>query len=113
MGTAQHPSQPAFAIDVVPDRSEVAVVPTGELDLTSAEDLGQEVQRLWDVGFDHVLVDLRRLSFMDSTGLHLLLRLRDAAGHDGKRLTLVPGPSHVQRVFELTSTRSRFAWRDH
>ncbi|WP_028059993.1 STAS domain-containing protein [Candidatus Solirubrobacter pratensis] len=32
-----------------------------------------------DAGFDHVIVDLRALDFVDSTGLRLLLELNSAA----------------------------------
>lgn len=51
---------------------------------------------------DLVVVDLRRLAFMDSTGLHTVLRIQRGAHDAGRRFALVRGPDQVQRLFELT-----------
>lgn len=84
---------------------------TGELDLASADVLEREVRRLRVAGFDRVVVDLRRVDFMDSTGLRLLISLRNTAKREGHRLLIVPGPRQVQRIFDLTATRGLFDWR--
>lgn len=102
-----------FSVHVVPNRSEVAVVPAGELDLSCADQLEREVEGLWAVGFDRVVVDLRRLAFIDSAGLQVLMNLRNAARRDGRDLKLVPGPWSVERIFEVTGTRGLFDWRDY
>ena len=54
-----------------------------------------------------VLLDLSGLTFMDSTGLVALLRLRDTLGG---RLALVPGPERVQELFALTGTAALFGF---
>lgn len=100
-----------FSISVAPDRAEVAVIPAGELDLASAGLVEDEVRELRRVGFDRIVIDLRRLGFLDSTGLRSLLTLRNDAKRDGHRLELVPGPRQVQRVFDITATRGLFDWR--
>ena len=109
------PAQPPepFSVAVVPDRREVAVVPEGELDLATADALDDEVRELRASGFEHILVDLRRLTFLDSSGLRVLLTLRNDAVREGHTLKLVPGPRSVQRVFEITGTRGLFDWRDY
>jgi anti-anti-sigma factor len=48
-----------------------------------------------------VIVDLRRLSFMDVAGLRVLLTARQAALERGRRLAFVRGPRAVQRLFSL------------
>jgi anti-anti-sigma factor len=106
------PYQP-FAVSVVPDRREVAVVPHGDLDLSTVDQLAREVRELREVGFEEVLLDLRHVDFIDSSGLRLLLSLRNDAKRDGHVLRLVPGRREVQRIFELTATRSLFNWRDY
>lgn len=98
-------------VTVVPDRAQVAVVPVGELDLGTVGRLEEEVRELRTSGFDHIVVDLSRLGFLDSTGLRILLSLRNDAKRNGHRLELVPGPRAVQRVFELTATKSLFDWK--
>ena len=100
-----------FSISVVPDREEVAVIPAGELDLASAELVEREVRDLCRSGFDRIVLDLRQLEFLDSSGLRALLSLRNDAKRDGHRLELVAGPRRVQRVFEITATRGLFDWR--
>jgi len=49
---------------------------------------------------------------MDSTGLRLLISLRNTAKREGHRLMVVPGPRQVQRIFDLTATRGLFDWRE-
>jgi anti-anti-sigma factor len=102
-----------FSVAVVPDRREVAVVPTGELDLVSVDAVDREVRELVRAGFDQIVLDLRRITFLDSSGLRLLLSLRNDAAREGHKLRLVPGPAEVQRVFQLTATRHLFSWRDY
>jgi anti-sigma B factor antagonist len=101
---------PAFHCDVIPERDRVRVAPVGELDLLTAPQLERTVRELLASGFDHVVLDLAELRFLDSTGLHLILSLRASADAAGHRLELRPGPPPVQRVFELTGTldRARF-----
>ena len=112
MSALEARSHEPFSLSVVPNRQEVAVVPSGELDLSCVDRVEQQVRELRAAGFDQIVIDLRRLLFIDSTGLRLLLSLRDDAQRDGHDLTLVRGPQAVQRIFELTATRGLFAWRD-
>ncbi len=109
---ATHAAAPVepFSITVVPQRERVAVVAVGELDLSCADELGAEVRTLREVGFEHVVVDLRDVRYIDSSGLRVLLALRGDAERDGHRLTLLPGPRPVQRIFELTATDELFSW---
>jgi hypothetical protein len=62
-------------------------------------------------GFDEVVVDLRRLTFIDSSGAADAAAPTQRGERDGHHLTLVPGSPRVQRIFELTSTRGLFDWR--
>lgn len=108
----QSPAYTPFSITVRPDRSRVAVIPRGELDGNGVDALELEVRELRRAGFDHVVLDLRELTFIDSAGLRILLSLRNDALRGGQRLTLLRGPRNVQRLFELTETQGLFDWRD-
>lgn len=110
MSSAQPPYEP-FSLAVVPDRDEVAVVATGDLDIGSVEALEQAVRDLRGSGFERIVIDLRRVRFMDSAGLRVLLSLRNDAKRNAHSLTLVPGPAPVRRLFDLTATRGLFDWR--
>jgi anti-anti-sigma factor len=96
-----------FEVRVQPAREMVWVVPVGELDLATAPRLREEVQELIAVGFAQVIIDLRDLSFIDSTGLRLLLGLVSEAEQDGWQLSLVQGPDKVQRLFAMTGVLER------
>ena len=53
-------------------------------------------------------VDLRELSFLDSTGLRALLQLRTRCEAHGCRLLLIPGPPTVQRAFDVSGLTAHF-----
>ena len=93
-----------FRWEVVRTDRSARVVPVGELDLAARAQLDQAIDDLRCSGVDRLILDLRSLSFLDSSGLRLLLELHAAARGDGFELQLVPGPAQVQRVFELTGT---------
>ncbi len=105
------PRYEPFSLAVVPDRDEVGVVMTGDLDVASADALDRKVRELQGSGFEQIVIDLRGVEFMDSAGLRVLLSLRNDAARAQHRLTLVSGPPAVQRVFDLTATRGLFDWR--
>ena len=100
-----------FQLSVVPDRTEVAVVPVGELDLATVDDLRDTVDDLRRSGWDSILIDLRGVDFIDSTGLRLLLNLRNDADGDGHRLSLMAPEQSAARIFDITRTRGLFDWR--
>ncbi len=112
MSATELPRQDPFSITVEPDRAAVIVVPAGELDVATADDLEREVRELRRSGFDRIVVDLREVRFIDSTGLRMLISLRNDAKRDGQALVLVPGAADVQRVFAITGTRGLFDWRE-
>ncbi len=103
---------PPFRVRVVRDRGDVVVAPAGELDIASAGLLERELRELGVDRDDRVVLDLRALDFLDSTGLRLLITVRNSAKRAGHGLVLVAGPPRVQRIFELTGTRGLFDWRD-
>ena len=100
-----------FVISVAPEDEEVALEARGELDLASADTLGQTVAQVLAAGFTEIVLDLRQVDFIDSTGLRMLLSLRNDAQRDARPLTLVPPAPGAQRIFDVTGTRGLFDWR--
>jgi anti-sigma B factor antagonist len=80
---------------------------TGPLDLASVRDLGAGVRELAAVGIGHVIIDLRGLTFMDSSGVDLLAALATQAKRDGWQLSLIQGAPAIRRVFALTGALSQ------
>ena len=78
------------------------VVLRGELDLSTVDKVEKALAVLHE-GEDEVLVlDLSGLSFLDSTGLRLMVTADQRAQKEGRRLVIVKGPDTVQRVFSIT-----------
>lgn len=91
----------------VEDRDDaVHVVLRGELDLAT---MGVAEEALSGVAEDGkaLVLDLRQLSFLDSSGLRLILTSAEAANKAGRSMFVVKGPAQVDRVFELTGAGER------
>jgi anti-sigma B factor antagonist len=99
---------PDFSCAVEPHRERVIVRVAGEVDISVAPRVGATVDELLKVGFARIVVDLREVTFLDSSGIHMLVTAHRSAARSGCRLSLIRGPQHVHRVFELTATASLF-----
>jgi anti-sigma B factor antagonist len=80
----------------------VQLVLRGELDLSTVQKVEEELAAV-EAGDEKVVVlDLSGLTFLDSTGLRLMVTADQRAQKDGRRLVIVKGPETVQRVFSIT-----------
>jgi anti-sigma B factor antagonist len=100
-----------FAVEVQRRRHVTIVQPRGELDLATVETLrstlaaatAETVSTALD-GMENrarLVLDLRGLSFLDSTGLHLLVALDRRAQRDGFELTLLAPAAPIDRAIQL------------
>jgi anti-anti-sigma factor len=80
------------------------VVVQGDLDLDAVPTLDEQLTLLEQDGVKAIIVDLRDLSFIDSTGLRALLDATSRAANDGHRLAIVGAPDPARRLFEITGT---------
>lgn len=96
-----------FRVDVEPDRDVVRVCPSGEVDIDTVDVIRERVEELLSAGCEYVVVDLRGVTFLDSTGLRLMIDLDARSRADGWTLAIIEGPALVQRAFELTGLGSR------
>jgi anti-anti-sigma factor len=81
----------------------------GELDLDTAHELEDELALTRDERCRRLVLDLRGLRFMDSTGLRLVIRWDTLARQDGFEFAIVPGIDVVHRVFRLTGMDQHLA----
>jgi anti-sigma B factor antagonist len=84
----------------------------GELDLYSATALDDAVVAAEGEKWPTICLDLRRLAFLDSAGLRVIMRTHARAEQDGRNLVLRRGPEAVDRVFRLTGLETELAWVD-
>jgi anti-sigma B factor antagonist len=85
---------------------------SGELDLASSGALEEELARVSTSGVAQIVVDLRELEFMDSTGLSTLVKAHQRAEEAGQEFGLVRGPQQVQRLLSLTGVEDRLRFAD-
>ena len=74
----------------------------GELDGATAKELEAEFIRIEATSVSHIVLDLRELDFIDSTGLAVILRADTRAKNDGHVLRVLQPQGQVARIFELT-----------
>lgn len=75
---------------------------SGELDLATADDVQRELERIEATDAASIVLDLSGLTFMDSTGVRLLVTAHARSRADANRLSLLRGAPVVQRVLELS-----------
>jgi anti-sigma B factor antagonist len=96
----------AFVIEQASVRHGVGLlVFRGELDLAAASAMRQRVESVAGTG---LVIDLRDVTFIDSSALRELLHARAAVVASGARIVLAGVPTNVRRLLELTGTDSLF-----
>jgi anti-sigma B factor antagonist len=85
---------------------------SGELDLANASTLEVELERALGNGHGQIVIDLVDLSFIDSTGIALLITAISRDGEEA-RLRFIPSKGlAVQRVLEVTGLAERLPYLD-
>lgn len=117
------PRQPAYnAADAIPSRLRIKVtsehfhltievtsapdahtiVLNGEADLLGTPKIEAALKDAYAADSELIVIDLRNLTFIDSSGLHALATGHELSRARGQELRIIPGPDNVQRLFELT-----------
>jgi anti-sigma B factor antagonist len=103
---------PAFAAEVDrPTPGAVVVRATGELDLMTVPQLEAVFQHAMADKAD-IELDLSRLDFIDSTGVHLVLTVYDTSVRDGFEFVITGATADVRRAFELLGLLDHLPFRD-
>lgn len=95
-------------------RSDAAahLVLSGELDIAESSRVERELLSLDEGRPDTLVIDLRGLQFMDSTGLRLIVAAHQRYASEGRRVVIIRGPDAVQRVFQATRVEERLYFVD-
>ncbi|HEU4976079.1 MAG TPA: STAS domain-containing protein [Baekduia sp.] len=101
-----------FDVHVHQDGKTVVVAPSGELDLVSAHALGVPLAAAAEHGVTRVVLDLRELTFVDSSGIGLILKFRRHFAAEGIEFALIRGEPRVQRTFALAHVEPLLPWTE-
>ena len=77
----------------------------GEIDMSTAPVLASHLAPIESDGVGTIMLDLRNLAFIDSTGIHAFVAAWNRVTLSGRRLVLVGATPAVRRVFDLTRTQ--------
>lgn len=94
-------------LDPQPAGPHTVVGVTGELDVASAPMLRDSLLALLNRGVDSLVVDLRGVTFIDSTGVGSLLRIHHRQGLLGGQVHFVADQPAVLRVLDLMQLTRR------
>ena len=89
-----------IAHDQVGSRERLAL--SGELDVVTAPALDAAVERLLSAQVESLLLDLRAVSFIDSSGLRTVLTAWDSCREASREFLLIPGDGACLRLFRIT-----------
>ncbi len=95
-------SIPSFGIQVVQNGASTRIAPTGELDIATTPALEQAIADATAEPGVTLVLDLRELTFMDSTGLRTLAQTNARAEQDGFTLAIWRGSRQIERVLEIS-----------
>jgi anti-anti-sigma factor len=90
-----------FSVEVIPDGHSVTLVLAGELDMATAPSLRECLEQM-DDRWRTVVLDLAGLTFLDSSGIALLISTEAAFRPDYRTLTIRNPISAVLRILEIT-----------
>lgn len=106
----EHEASPSFGCTVAREGDQATVRASGEIDLASSPELRRQLQALLDDGVRRISLDLGDVTFIDSSGLGVLvgvLKRVNEAGTDGAlEIHGLDGP--VRKVFEITGLHEIF-----
>jgi anti-sigma B factor antagonist len=88
-------------IETVERGGSLVLVVEGELDIATSPLLDDALMEAQATDAPRIVVDLFAVSFIDSTGLHVLIK-HARASEGSPRIHLTKGSPQVQRLFELT-----------
>jgi anti-anti-sigma factor len=73
----------------------------GEWGLAECDGARAGVERVLERGPQCLVLDLSRVSFIDSSGIHVVVTAAKRCGEGNVHIVIIPGPPQVQRVFEI------------
>jgi len=91
-----------MSLDVNTADGHAVVAVDGELDAYTSHHLRSWLAELDEEGVTHIAVDLRRLTFVDSSGLGVLMGAGRRARDRGGRVVLREVSPQIRRVLDVT-----------
>ncbi len=95
-------------LDLTAGDSATLIAVRGEIDMATAPQLRDLLNRVIDEGTLRVVLDCCELAFLDSSGIGVLVAARNRLGEDGE-LVLDSPQAHVRKVLEITGVATHLS----
>jgi anti-sigma B factor antagonist len=105
-------SDATFEIDVTEDDESTLVRVTGEIDLATSPQLREALDRAIGDGVALVRLDMTGVTFLDSSGISVLVDAQQRLQDDSARLVLHGVGDRIKRVLEISGLGSFFELSD-
>ena len=97
-----------FAVEFIDDGCDVTIHIVGEVDMATAGLLAAQFERAVEGCAGAVTVNMAGVTFLDSTGLTVLVRARRALSALDRDLLVTAPSESTTRIFELTGLHDTF-----
>ena len=101
-----------FEITTEEAEGQTRVILVGELDIASAPQFEEGLAKAESDAPGVLILDLRKVAFIDSTGLRAVIAADERARTVGRRFVIVRGTPAVERVFSVTQLDQRLEFVD-
>jgi anti-anti-sigma factor len=98
---------PVFSVEHHDESDRLRLVVQGELDMETGPRLQDELERAHDAAPAVLVLDLRGVTFFDSTGLQIVLDAEVRCRENGSKLVVRAGDGEPRRVLELADVTDR------
>ena len=96
-------------VNVSRDGDQLIAVVDGEVDADNCQGLGAQIEPALEEGIDTLIIDASGLTFIDSSGITELLRIRDLMQERGGVCRIRKPTEQVRRILEITGLGDAFA----
>lgn len=111
-GAQPTPADPLASVSRNEQDGVMVACVQGEIDVSNADQLGEELSEVSNQALG-LVVDLREVNYLDTTGIALLYNLHLRLERREQKLVVVaPAPGAPRRVLELTGFDTRVALAD-
>ncbi len=78
----------SVAVKADPDKGVVKITVSGRFTLAVYKDFAAATEKITSQTFSRCVIDLRRVAYLDSAALGMLLRFKEQTGIDGKHIKI-------------------------
>jgi anti-anti-sigma factor len=104
----------AFRVDVTQEQGGVRVCPVGDVDVATIGRLRERMNEAMAAAVaERVILDLRATTFLDSSGVQLIVDTDDWATRSGTEFVIIAGPPAVQHTFDVAGLSGRLPFVRH